>query len=304
METPEKSKNLIESGLWGRIEKELSFLSEADSFSGREDKVAEYLLSRAAEMGVESKRDGRGNVWFMSNMPEGEILLSAHMDKVGKGASIKVKEGEVVGRLDDALGVSIILSLFEQGLRPTAVFTVEEESEEEVFDGNGKRKMQERDLRGSSYNAGARFASEEVLVGGESSPKLVVIVDVSAMGQKGNGPLIYTSAKGFRFPSEPIKDIKHIFSEKGISAQYMEGALNDSIEFTFGSKKGVVAIELHVDNIHSGEAAASLQDVTSTQDAIRAIILEHQRISLAENVPLHAQPKKGPFNMLEIPYDS
>lgn len=297
METPKQPVNQIESGGWGKIERELGVLSGIDSFSSKEDKLAGFLLDRAKEMGVEAKRDPKGNVWFLSDSAEGEILLATHMDKVGAGVPIKVVDKEVTGRLDDALGMSIVLSLFEEGLRPSAVFTVEEESEEEFVSEDGSVKMRPRKIKDGIYNAGARYAAEEIFEGKKQNPKLVVTVDVSKMGKRGGGPMVYTSSGSFRFPSEPLKDIKKILTEAGVSASFVGGPFNDSLEFTFEPLKGVVAIEVHVDNLHSSNEIADLQDVVMAQEAVRSIVAEHRRVSPAESLPPHAQPPKGPFNL-------
>ena len=125
----EKTKEMIDGETWEDIRQELSVLSAMESLSTKEDNLRSYLVGRATEMGIETKVDEKGNLWFLSDQSEGEIMLCAHMDKIGNGVEITVTGDQVSGRLDDALGMSVILSIFKEGLRPSALFTVQEESD-------------------------------------------------------------------------------------------------------------------------------------------------------------------------------
>ncbi len=285
---------------WESIREELIHLSSIDSFSTEEGKLREYLIERAVEMGIKTETDEKGNLWFLSDQPEGEIMLCAHMDKVGKGVEIEVEGDNVKGRLDDALGISVILSLFKDGLRPSALFTVEEESQQEKEGEDGQMKMLWRKMKGGIYNAGARQAADEIFLGQKSIPKLIIIVDVSKSDEKGGGPLVYTSSMHFRFPNSSLKSIRKILADKGISAKYLDGQANDSIEFTFRPLKGVAAVEIHVDDMHTEHEVANVQDIVALHDALKEIIENHDNVEEADKLAVHAEPKTGPFILPEF----
>jgi hypothetical protein len=188
-----------------RIKQNLEVVSDIESLSGEEDKIRQYLQSKALEFGIETDIDRAGNVWFLSDSPEGEVLLNAHMDKVGGTSRAIESNGKINGRLDNSLGISVILGLLQEEIRPSVVFTVEEESEREKISESGERSFVKRDLREGKYNFGARTAAEEIYEGKYKKPKLAITVDVSAAGMLGNGPLVYMSSSVFRFPNEGVK---------------------------------------------------------------------------------------------------
>ena len=112
---------------------DLKELSIIDSLSGHEAEIRSHLKETLEGLGLRCSIDGKGNLWVESEDDgQKDILLSAHMDKVGKGKEVVVDGERLRGRLDDTLGLSIILQLIRQGLRPSALFTVEEESQTEV----------------------------------------------------------------------------------------------------------------------------------------------------------------------------
>ena len=147
-----------------------------------------YLEDEAKRFGYKTKIDTVGNLWLLSNAPEGEILLCAHMDKVGEPKKMEEAGNKIMGRLDDALGVSIIMGSLETGLRPSVLFTVEEEI----------------------GGAGASYATKNIYDAKEKRPKLALIIDVSALEKHGVGPLVYTSSGGKPFPKLPLKTIDKI----------------------------------------------------------------------------------------------
>ncbi len=295
----EKTKEMIDGETWEDIRQELSVLSAMESLSTKEDNLRSYLVGRATEMGIETKVDEKGNLWFLSDQSEGEIMLCAHMDKIGNGVEITVTGDQVSGRLDDALGMSVILSIFKEGLRPSALFTVQEESDREVFKDDGSKVIVERELDNGIYNAGARYAAEEIFSGKEPNPKLALVADVSRLGKGGGGPLVYTSSMHFHFPNAPLVSIKKILSREGLSARYLDGPANDSIDLTFKPLKGVVTMEIHVDNLHSDKEKANLEDIVALRNAIKAVVKNHQDISEAKELPVHAREKAGPFSLPE-----
>ena len=283
---------------WERVFSELKAISGMESPSGQEERVRDYLRGRAADLNIQHQVDQKGNLWFLSDSPDQDVLLCAHMDKIGQGAEISTEtENDMVrGRLDDSLGISIILGLLQKGLRPRVLFTVEEESQKEVIKG-GKTEIVDRGLPGGVYNAGARFAAEGIASGRTPKPKLIVVVDASTLGKPGDGPLIYTSSAHFRFPREPVKDVIRLLKRRNLHAQYLEGKANDAIEFSFIFNQGVMAVEISTQNLHSQNETASKKDILDASLIIETIIRNQGGLSEAVEISTHARPKKGPFNL-------
>ncbi len=282
-EDTEKNIDLLISDLEGVL--------SIESPSGEESELKKFLGEKLKAFGYEPRLDEKGNLWVESNeKAEGKILLSAHLDRVGHG-TIK-KEGEtIIGRLDDALGISMILSLIREGFRPSIVFTVEEESQKEFVGEDGKTKLKWRKLSKDPliegqdlYSAGARGAVLDMW-DREDKPKLVITVDLTSIGNPGSGPSIYTSSgthaplKQFYFKPEVLKDIGKGVNKEGIGVRWVEGNVNDSIEFTFVPGLGVTAIEVPISNMHTNNEIARISDIERALKTLR-IILEN-----AENLP-------------------
>ncbi len=271
----------------------LNQVSQIESLSGQEEKMRQYIEGELERMAVQSERDAKGNIWIHSDSPEGEILLCAHMDKVGKGCSVENEGGRVKGRFDDAFGISAILEVLKNGKRPSALFTVEEECETEVANEAGEIGMKMRDLGATGFNAGANFAVGRIEDGEVRKPKMVVNVDVSAKASIGEGPLIYQSCtpfgtNTFRFPSGALKDVVRIVNKNEMGAKVIHGGANDAIEFTFAKNVGVVTVQVPVENMHSTNELADLGDMRKAIAIIELILDKHAEIKEENEIPTHA----------------
>lgn len=276
------SKVEAEKNLETLIE-DLKELSSIDSLSGHETELRNRLKEILDGLDLKCSIDDKGNLWVESeDENQKDILLSAHMDKVGKGNKVILDGDRLKGRLDDTLGLSIILQLIRQGLKPSVLFTVEEESQIEV-EKDGETHLEERRLPEGIYNAGARFAAEK-LINQDKKPKLVIVVDVTQMGKVGNGPIVYTSSglkkpgKQFYFPPELLKKVAKIINPDKPGVNYLEGNANDSIEFTFVPGIGVLAIEIPVENNHTNHEIASIDDVKKAVGVLSNIISNSDKI--------------------------
>ncbi len=238
---------------WGRIRPHLIEVSSLESLSGSESEVRSYLESKAKKFGYETKTDEVGNLWLYSDAPEGEVLLCAHMDKVGEPRKITEEGDKITGRLDDALGVSMIMGLIEAGSRPSVLFTVEEET--------GYR--------------GARCAAKNIYGAKEKRPKLVLVLDVSMLEEHGAGPLVYTSSGGITFPDLPLKAIEQVVNENGLRAKLLPGIGNDSTCFARIQNQAVATLQVHVDNMHSPEEVALISDVKEAALVLENIVNNH-----------------------------
>ena len=243
---------------WERIKPYLTEVSGLDSLSGhgRETKVRNYLEDEAKRFGYKTKIDTVGNLWLLSNAPEGEILLCAHMDKVGEPKKMEEAGNKIMGRLDDALGVSIIMGSLETGLRPSVLFTVEEEI----------------------GGAGASYATKNIYDAKEKRPKLALIIDVSALEKHGVGPLVYTSSGGKPFPKLPLKTIDKIVSENGLRVKLIRGFVNDSIFFARLPDQGVATLQVHVENMHSPKEIALVDDIKEVALVLEILIKNHEKL--------------------------
>ena len=119
-------------------------LVQIDSPSGQEQEVGEYLKKQLTDLGGRVQQDDAGNL--IARFPgQGEetILLSAHMDTVGKDTGIKpvvrdgvvYSDGTTILGADDKSGVAVVLetlALFQEQTQLShppieVVFSVQEE---------------------------------------------------------------------------------------------------------------------------------------------------------------------------------
>ncbi|MFA5871533.1 MAG: hypothetical protein WC858_02315 [Parcubacteria group bacterium] len=285
---PMRGQEFSNNELMAPVLENIAAVSNIDSLSTKEGNLRSYLLDQLRQFGVEGRVDAKGNVWVESKAPEGEILLCAHMDKIGPGNKAIIEKGELQGRLDDSAGIGIILGMIKAGYRPSMLFTVEEEYEHEVADAEGKSRIKSRELPDGIYSAGARFAADEIREGKAKKPKLIINIDVSARDNIGNGPLVYVSSRNFRFPSGPAKDVLKLLQENNLQAQFIDGAANDSIEFSFLEKQGVLCVEIPIKNYHSANETADLGDIKEAVEIIKTILQNHNQIQNASDTPIHA----------------
>jgi len=281
-----ENKELPESVRMKNILEELEIFSKMDSASGKEENIRNFLIEKIKNLGMETHVDEKGNLWVPSDYEkEGDFLLTAHMDKVGEGSELRQKDEMIEGRLDNAVSLAIIMALFKEGYRPSVLFTVEEEAETQTIE-NGKNKYAPRDLPDNIYNAGARHATVEMPNILKNKPKLTINLDVSFVGE--SGVCIYKSSMDFHFPKGPLKDINKILREKGISCNYVDGLANDSIEFSFNEEMGVISMGPHIENPHTPDEKALIEDVLNTANAVAFILEEYEIINKPET-PIHME---------------
>lgn len=267
--TPEEPKRVIEAGLpeqeqleqWEKIKKHLKELSAMESLSGYEYELRQYLREFAEKLGIKTSIDLGNNLWLHSKAPEKNVMLCAHMDKVGIANEVTVKNGKAIGRLDDAFGMSLILGLLESGQRPTVLFTVEEE----------------RHI--SLYEAGAESATGDMIDGLAPRPDLALILDVSMLGRGGDGPIIYTSSAGRKFPLKPLEQINELLDKNKMRALFTPGKSNDSSWFTDVKGVGVATLQVHVDAMHTENEVADVNDIMEAANVLKMIVDNHSQFT-------------------------
>ena len=151
MQTSSSIENLSPKAVWGYF----SEICRIPHVSGHEQSIGEYLMSVAANLGLEAEMSGSGNVFItkqassgMENSPS--VLLQSHMDMVGvKEADLQFNfqkdairpvisddgfvtaEGTTLGA-DNGIGVAIILAILSDDTlrhpKIKALFTVSEET--------------------------------------------------------------------------------------------------------------------------------------------------------------------------------
>jgi hypothetical protein len=277
------------------ILRHIARLSNIDSYSEKENKVREYLINQAKRLNIPYQIDDIGNVWFKPTDKKTEqkkILFCAHMDKVGPGTPLKDIGDMVEGRLDNAFGMGLILSLYEKGYRPTTVFTVQEEAEVHF---QGKMKIRKTDLekpptkRQRDFSLGARRALVDIYEGKHDKPYLVVNVDGSGLGQfkgikkyenvlkrtypvkPGMGIISYVSHDNYHLLNAPLKIFQILAKRHNIPVIYKHGVSNDALEFSF-SGLHVLNILIAIENIHTEKEKISKKDLLIARKALKLIL--------------------------------
>ncbi|MBI2064582.1 MAG: hypothetical protein HYT62_00830 [Candidatus Yanofskybacteria bacterium] len=285
-------KNKLNGERENELEKEslveyLQEISGTESLSEQESILRSKLEAQLKALSYTTSVDGAGNLWGTppdddtANLQR-EIILCAHMDKVGAPRTAEVDGNKLVGRLDDALGISVILQVIKNGLRPSVLFTVEEEGGvEEIVD--GKSKTMRRIASSGRYSNGARVASQN-LSEQERKPRLLAVVEVTKKSKPGEGPVIYTSAgygtpgKQEYFDVQKIKKIAKIINKKKYGAMYTEGRPNDSMIFATVPDMGVIAIEMPLLNMHTANEEGDYRDVEKTIRIVEDILNNADKI--------------------------
>ncbi len=253
----------------GPILSTTDYVSRIESFSGMECYLRMYLKKRLEDFDYNPFIDGMGNLWALSDGIGGNVLLCAHMDKVGFGHGVSVEDGNIVGRLDDALGIGLIITLIESGLHPSVLFTVEEESWVE----DGKTGWY-RNLPGGIHSAGARYAVEQMWQERIKKPRLIIVVDVSQSLKPGEGTFIYKSSFKFACPVGTLNDAEKILKENHIDTPFIHGGGTDLIEFTFFAAEGVgcIGIGIPILNMHSSNEKADVDDVIRAFNILNILV--------------------------------
>ena len=248
-------------GIESQFEKEffpnLKIISGLESRSGNEHLVRQFLIEKATELNIENETDEIGNLYFKSDKPEGDIMLCAHMDKVGEAKQAVLSGDTVTGRLDDTLGINIILETIKKGFRPSVLFTTQEE--------NG------------FY--GSEFAVKRILSGGIKKPSLILVLDVSALLKHKEGPIIYTSSGGIDFPLKTIELLKKIIKESKQKVNFIPGFINDSAVLSKLPDQNIATLQVHVDNMHTSKETAAISDIESSMKVLEIILKNNQEFA-------------------------
>lgn len=233
----------------------LKIISGLESMSGEEHLVREFLIEKAKEMNIENETDAIGNLYFKSDQPESNIMLCAHMDKVGEAKEAVLKDDTITGRLDDALGINIILGMIKKGFRPSVLFTVQEEN----------------------WFKGSQYATKQILSGKFKKPSMILVLEVSALLKQKDGPIIYVSSGEVNFPPKGIKLLDEIVRENKQRANFIKGWGNDSSVLAELPNQNIATLQVHVDDMHSPEETAAISDVKETADLLEVVLRNHQK---------------------------
>ena len=217
-------------------------LAEIESPFGKEEKVREYALSFLKKNKIPFETDLFGNVFAGS----GRIMLCAHMDKLAEpGKWVETKE-TVKARLDDAMGMGISLDLAREG-KFSLLFTVMEEPANSV---------------------GAQKALARVK---QLSPPLIIVLETTRFGEKGNGPILYLSSAGVKFGEKITSRIREIAKKSAIPLPEIENGWHNDSKIFAGAGLPAVALEIHTDNNHSAEETSSKKDILQLKKLLQII---------------------------------
>lgn len=223
--------------------KDVALLS---SPTGEEKLVQDYVTKFVSSFFRKVEIDNAGNIW----VNRGKIYLCAHMDKKGEPGQWREESNTIQGRLDDAVGVGVVLNLLKENESLSALFTVAEES------------------RDGDSSWGAQQALENMK---KMAPHLIVVVDTSPRCEMNKGPILYTSSSDVRFDDVLIQKVVHIAHKESIPLQLSEGRSNDSRIFGVAGLP-TFALEPHINNYHSPDEISSKSDIINLCELIRKII--------------------------------
>ena len=216
-----------------RLVNDFSRLAQIDSPSGDEWDVASHLSDRLADLGFQVGRDEHGNVIAREDGARRPLLLSAHMDTVDPGRSIKpqvvgdriTSDGSTILGGDCKAGVAAILE---------ALQTLREE-------GRPRRPVQVVFTRG-----------EEIGLVGAANLDFTMIAATEAVVFDGNGPVntitggsptymafdIDIRGRGAHAGVEPEKGLSAIKIASDLIAELPQGRMDDETTFNIATISG------------------------------------------------------------------
>ncbi len=214
-------------------------IANIPSIHPEEKKVRNFIINVLNSMKRDFKIDEFGNLYLLSQ-DNFKILLSSHMDKQAP-PFFKDLGKYIQGKLDDAVGIGIILSLAQHYDFP-ALFSVGEE----------------KGLKGSKY------ALNNNLI-----PKVesAIVIDTSPFGELGNGPIFYTSFDNKQPFNKFLNEIFNSAKLINVNLQPMDGSINDGVNL-IKVISDTVALEPHIDNYHTSEEISAKIDIINTYKVI------------------------------------
>ena len=215
-----------------RLVKGFCQLASIDSPSGEEEAVAQELVGRLESLGLKVTRDDFGNV-IGTDGREGPLMLSAHMDTVEPGRSVKprvegdriLSDGTTILGGDCKAGVAAILealeSITEDGaeyLPVEVVFTREEETA----------------LVGARHLDFSKIRSKEAIVfDGEGPPSQITSASPTYVGFT-----IEVTGRAAHAGMEPEKGLSAIRVAAELISALPQGRLDHETTFNVGTLRG------------------------------------------------------------------
>jgi len=208
-----------------------------------EGPVRAYIMSHFQQLEKIYKVDEVGNV-YLHAQDNPRFLLAAHMDKQAP-PNYGDLGGAIQGKLDDAVGVGILLTLAETH-DFEAIFTVAEE----------------RSSRGAFY------AVEKKLL---PDVEGIIVIDTSPKMKMGEGPIFYTSFDNIHPDSSYVELFMKTAEKLNIHIQPRPGAINDGVVFIHYNRN-TIALEPHIENYHTSHEISSKQDIIDTYLLLHEIL--------------------------------
>ncbi|NVM05145.1 MAG: M28 family peptidase [Candidatus Helarchaeota archaeon] len=212
--------------------KHIEKVAKIPSIYPEEKEVRDFIISVLKSFKREYKVDEIGNLYLLSQN-DFKIILSAHMDKQAP-PNYKDLGNCIKGKLDDAVGIGIILTLAQEFDFPAFLSIGEEDG-----------------LRGSE------FALNNNLIPNVES---AIVIDTSPFGELGNGPIFYTSFEDKKPSNKFLDEIFNTASSLNVKLHPIPGFINDGVNL-IKAIPDTVALEPHIDNNHTTEEIASKKDI-------------------------------------------
>ncbi len=205
--------------------------------------VREYIIKQLKLINRTYRVDKVGNVYVLPKN-ESKVLLSAHMDKQAK-PNYYDSDSSIVGKLDDAIGIGIILALLKNN-NFHGLFTIGEE----------------RGLLGSKY------AVKNDLI--PSGVDKAVVIDVSPRPPK-KGVQFYSSFNNKRASINLVEIVVNIAKSLNVNIQPMSGAINDGT-ILIRKIKDTIAFESYIDNFHSSNECCQKKEIIDIYRIVEGIL--------------------------------
>lgn len=225
--------------LFNNIEKIAKIPSKVSNYQ-----VSNYIVKKLYLYGKKYIVDKVGNIHVIPNNGS-QIMLSAHIDKQA-GPNYIDFGSFVIGKLDDAIGVGIILALLKD-YDFHALLTVGEE-------------------RGF---IGSRFAVKNKLI--SSAVNKVIVIDVSPRKTE-KGVQLYFSFRNRQASSDFIKNVAD--TARSVNADFrpmVMTPINDGLVLST-IIKDTIALEPYIDNYHTDHEICKKLDIVNTYKIAEGLV--------------------------------
>ncbi|MHA1147806.1 MAG: hypothetical protein ACTSR8_06135 [Promethearchaeota archaeon] len=204
--------------------------------------VRKYIIQQLDILGKNYDIDELGNVYIKPKEPS-VYLLSAHMDKQAE-PFYKDDIEFIEGKLDDAVGLGVILALAES-YEFHALLTIGEEV----------------------GSIGAIYAYNNGII---PCAQYCIVIDTSPKGVSEQGPVLYSGFLG-KVPYDFVSIIKSTAKTLNINVQFLPSGSNDG-EIIIRQIPNTIALESHIENYHTSREYTAKQDIVDIYNILEKLL--------------------------------